>query len=48
MLNYLVRQGFDVVKVDDNANNDKYKRFLFYDSSELRKSMSLFDYKQEV
>lgn len=47
MANYLVRCGFDIVKVDDNEKNTKYKKFLFHDSFQLRKSMAKFK-KQEV
>ena len=39
MANYLVRQGFDIVRVVDNNYNKKFKIFLFKDSPELRKAM---------
>ena len=42
MMNYLVRNGFNVVKVGDNENNPKLKVFMFYDSQELRKCMESF------
>ena len=43
MMMYLVRHGFDVVKVGDNENNPVYKVFLFIDSKELRQCMSNFN-----
>ena len=42
MMNYLVRNGFNVVKVGDNENNPNFKVFMFYDSQELRKCMESF------
>ena len=36
MMNYLVRQGFDCIKVKTDRNNPKFKIFIFEDSEELR------------
>lgn len=47
MTNYLVRCGCDIVKVDDNEKDTKYKRFLFYDGFKLRKASASYK-KQEV
>ena len=45
MMHYLIRQGFDVQKVVDNKENDKWKVFLFTDSKELRQAMT--DYNKQ-
>lgn len=45
MANYLVRQGFNIKKVDDSEKNNQFKVFLFSDSNELRSAMARF--KQE-
>ena len=43
MMHYLIRQGFDVQKVDDNKENPKWKVFLFSDSEELRQAMTVYN-----
>ncbi len=43
MANYLVRQGFDIKKVEDNAYDRRFKVFLFEDSPELRKAIGKYD-----
>lgn len=43
MANYLVRQGFDIVGVEDNENDSYFKVFLFKDSKELRDAMRRFN-----
>jgi hypothetical protein len=48
MLHFLIRQGFNCIKVDDNENNPNYKRFLFHDSRELRKQLTAFHKRQGV
>ncbi|WP_227018232.1 DUF5659 domain-containing protein [Sinanaerobacter chloroacetimidivorans] len=42
MANHLVRNGFDIKKVDNSEKNNKLKVFLFYDSPELRQAMATF------
>ena len=42
MMNYLVRNGFDVLKVGDNEFYPNLKVFLFADSLELRRCMESF------
>lgn len=44
MANFLVRQGFDILKVSDSRENSRFKVFLFRDCKELRDSMSMFTY----
>ncbi len=43
MANFLVRQGHDIVKVDDSTDT-KFKVFLFIDCKELRESITMFTY----
>lgn len=43
MANYLVRKGFDIKKVEDNAYDRRFKIFLFEDSKELRNAISEYD-----
>lgn len=43
MANYLVRQGFNIKKIDDSEKNANYKVFLFSDSDELRTTMAQFN-----
>lgn len=45
MANFLVRNGFNIKKVDDSEKNNRFKVFLFSDSDELRAAMAQF--KQE-
>lgn len=42
MTNYLIRKGFDLLKVEDDIHNSHYKVFLFEDTPELRQAMSRF------
>lgn len=42
MMNYLVRSGFDVVKVSDSTRNPKIKVFLFMDTPQLQETMKEF------
>lgn len=42
MANYLVRQGFDIKKVEDNRSNSYFKVFIFEDSEELRTAISQY------
>lgn len=44
LANFLVRQGFDILKVSDSEQNSNLKVFLFGDCPELRKSMTMFTY----
>ncbi|WP_352168640.1 DUF5659 domain-containing protein [Proteiniborus sp. MB09-C3] len=44
LANFLVRQGFDILKVSDSEHDPKFKVFLFQDCSELRKSITMFTY----
>lgn len=39
MATYLIRQGFDLLKVDDSLRDPKKKVFLFEDTPALRKAM---------
>lgn len=39
MANHLVREGFDIVGVEDNEEDNYFKVFLFKDSEELRCAM---------
>ena len=40
MTNYLIRQGFDLKKVEDDKVKSKTKVFLFLDSQKLRDVIS--------
>lgn len=42
MANFLVRNGFDIVKVDDNERDNRLKKFLFYDNANLRNAMTTY------
>lgn len=42
MANYLVRQGFDIKKVDDSERDSKLKKFLFHDGVDFRNAMSRY------
>ena len=46
MMMYLVRNGFDIIKVGDSEDNKNFKVFLFIDSKELRQCMSKFSIKE--
>ena len=35
LMMYLVRKGFDVVKIDDSEKNHKLKVFMFYKTEDL-------------
>ncbi|MDD3569793.1 MAG: DUF5659 domain-containing protein [Lachnospiraceae bacterium] len=39
LMMYLVRNGFDVIKVKDSFVDKKFKAFLFEDTVELQESM---------
>lgn len=39
MVNYLVRKGFDLWKVEDDKNNPRFKVFLFKNTPELKEAM---------
>lgn len=45
---YLVRKGFDFIKVDDNKENPKYKVFLFIDSEELENAIKEYKPKKAI
>ena len=38
-MNYLVRNGFDVIKLEEDRNNPKFRVFCFKDSPELRECL---------
>ncbi|MGF7057217.1 DUF5659 domain-containing protein [Brassicibacter mesophilus] len=40
--NYLVRSGYDILKVEDSRSNNFYKVFIFEDSPELRKEVKRY------
>lgn len=42
MANYLVRNGFDILKVVDDKDNSKFKVFMFRDCLELRQAMERY------
>lgn len=42
MMNYLVRSGYDVMKVEDSIDNPKFKVFMFEKTPQLEKSMGIF------
>lgn len=44
LANFLVRQGFDILKVSDSEHNSEFKVFLFRDCAELRRSITMFTY----
>lgn len=44
LANFLVRAGFDIIKVSDSENNSNFKVFLFNDSKELRNYITMFTY----
>lgn len=44
LANFLVRQGFDILKVSDSEHNPEFKVFLFGDCQELRRSITMFTY----
>lgn len=39
MVNYLVRKGFDLIKVEDDKDKPEFKVFLFKNTFELREAM---------
>ena len=39
---YLVREGFDIIKVVDSLKDKEFKIFLFVDSEELKEKMIEF------
>lgn len=43
MAMYLVREGFDIIKVADSFNDKELKVFLFEDSEELTEKMIEFN-----
>jgi ATP-dependent Clp protease adapter protein ClpS len=42
MANFLVRAGFDILKVSDSEQDPNFKVFLFNDSKELRNYITMF------
>lgn len=42
MTNYLVRNGYDIQKVEDSIDNPKYKVFLFEKTPEFEHSVGVF------
>ncbi len=46
MCNYLVRKGFDIVKVVDSKENPRFKVFLFTDCPELQIAMKSYKNKK--
>lgn len=42
MANYLIRNGHDMIKVEDSEKDPKLKVFLFEDTPALRKTMKQF------
>lgn len=46
MANFLVRNGFNIKKVDDSEINKNFKVFLFHDSPLFRETMNKF-HRQE-
>ena len=44
LMQYLVKKGFELIKVDDSKKNPNMKVFLFYKSEEL--SNAIQSYKQ--
>jgi hypothetical protein len=43
LANYLVRQGFDIKKIDDSRANSKFKICLFLNSPQLEKCVEGFN-----
>ena len=39
MVNYLIRQGFDLIKAEDDKDKPEFKVFLFKNTPELREAM---------
>lgn len=46
MMNFLCNNGFQVLKVEDNEDDSRYKVFLFEDTTELRNMMRHFPKKE--
>ena len=44
LMMYLVRKGFDVVKIDDSQQNPKLKVFMFYKSKDL--TNAIYEYSK--
>ena len=42
MMNYLVRSGYDVMKVEDSIDNPKFKVFMFEKTPKFEESVSVF------
>ena len=42
MMQYLVREGFNILKVENANDNPKLKVFLFEDNKRLRKAMTTY------
>lgn len=42
MTNYLIRNGCDLIKVEDHKDNSNFKVFLFQDTEKLRELMNKY------
>ena len=42
MTNYLVRHGYDIMKVEDSNDNPRFKVFLFEKTPEFERSVGVF------
>ena len=42
LMNWLCSQGYRVLKVEDSESNPRFKVFLYRDTPEIRKSVSLY------
>lgn len=48
LMNWLCSQGYRVLKVEDSESNPRFKVFLYRDTPEIRKSVSLYLSQKEV
>lgn len=42
LMNWLCGQGYRVLKVEDGESNPRFKVFLYQDTPEIRKSVSVY------